>query len=171
MTEIEVKILEVDTASLKKKLIKFGASKVFEGEIKALFFDFEGETLRSEKKRLRLRTVGNDVEFTLKERKEHKSVRIDEEFQVLVGDFKEMKKILEMIGLKVARKYTKHRVSYVIDKVRFEFDTIENLPTLLEIEAQSVEDLEIWVKKLGFKMSDTKPWSGRDVLCHYEKIK
>ncbi|MCH8049279.1 class IV adenylate cyclase [Patescibacteria group bacterium] len=170
MKEIEVKILEVDTKKLQKKLKDFGAKKVFEGEIEGVFFDFEDERLRQADKRLRLRKVGEDVEFTLKRKISRDKARIDEEYQVLVSDFDILQKILLKIGLKKTRQYRKKRTSFTIGNVRFEFDTFENLPTLLEIEAQSVEEVQNWVEKLGFRLEDAKPWSGRDVMRHYGKI-
>ena len=39
MKEIEVKILEIDVASIKKKLDSLGAKKVFEGELTASYYD------------------------------------------------------------------------------------------------------------------------------------
>ena len=40
MTEIEVKILEIDQALIEQKLISLGATKTFDGVMRAVFFYF-----------------------------------------------------------------------------------------------------------------------------------
>ena len=40
MHEIEVKILDINPAEIRKKLRKAGARKTFEGKIDARFYDF-----------------------------------------------------------------------------------------------------------------------------------
>lgn len=46
------------------------------------------------------------------------------------------------------REKKKHRISYAIGEVFFEFDNYENIPELLEIEAENGEIIKKWVKKL-----------------------
>ncbi|MFH1712491.1 MAG: class IV adenylate cyclase [Patescibacteria group bacterium] len=170
MKEIEIKILEIDVDKLIVQLKELGARRVFNGKMDVNFFDFDDRRLKKSKKCLRLRQVGDKVEFTLKQKLEKKQAKIVDEYEVCVSDFHEMKTILYELGLHTYRHYNKQRTSYVIGSTRFEIDIIEDLPAFLEIEAASVSELFEWVEKLGYKKEQALPWSGSDVLKHYGKL-
>ena len=170
MKEIEIKILEVDVDDLITRLLDFGARQVFDGQMNVKFYDFTDRRLKKEKKFARLRQVGDEVEFTVKQKISQDQAKIVNEYEVNVSDFAQMHTILTQMGLEVHRHYRKHRTSYIIERVRFELDTIENTPTLLEIEAPSIEELYRWVEKLGYPQEKALPWSGSDVLKHYGKL-
>jgi adenylate cyclase class 2 len=175
MKEIEVKILEVNVPSLVKKIESLGGKKVFEGDISASYFDFPDKRLRAQQKVLRLRQRGKEVELTCKRQTKNETVKMMDEFEVRVTDFNQMKTILNELGLEEEESREdgqsihlgKHRVSYEVGPIHVELDTIPHFPTFAEIEAHSQEELEEWVKKLGYQMSDAKPWGGRDVINHY----
>lgn len=168
MREIEVKILEVDVERLEARLLELGAEKVFDGELDVIFYDFEDEWLAKREQRLRLRKVGDKTEFTFKQKVSRKASKIEDEYQVNVSNFEEMRSILEFMGMRQTRRYKKNRISYVLGNTRFEFDTLMlGVPTFLEIEAESEAVLFEWIEKLGFEKSAALPWSGSDVLRHY----
>ncbi len=179
MREVEVKFLEVDTSTLVKKLIQLGAKKTFDGEISATYFDYPDSRLRKEGKLLRLRKKGDTIELTLKITINPDSLaKENEELEVNCTDYEMMQSILQEMGLEIRKKLpgeenidttNKHRASYSIGNMHFEFDTFPGVPTFLEIEAQSIQSIEEWVPKLGLEMKNAKPWTGRDVLKHYEK--
>jgi adenylate cyclase, class 2 len=169
MKEIEVKILEVNKVEIVKKLESFGAKKIFDGKIIGSYFDFEDGRLKKQDKLLRLRKKGDITELTLKQKLICKKAKIAEEQEVIVSNHEMMKKILFSIGLKEIAVFSKHRISYGLDNVHFEFDSFPNIPEFLEIEAKTVSELEKHIKKLGFSMKDAKAWSGRDVINHYKK--
>ena len=81
---------------------------------------------------------------------------------------KKTKLILESLGLKEWLTLNKHRTTYVLDNVRFEFDKYhgqyEFVPEFLEIEAKDVETIYKYVKILGFKKEDCKPWTILDIV-------
>ena len=165
MKEIEVKILEIDVDSVIKKLESLGAVKEGEFDIEASHYDFDKEGVS-----LRLRKIGEKVEFTSKKKIDSDRYKIRDEFQVEVDDFDKMDSLLKSIGLGDKIDLHKKRISYVLVDVRFEIDTYDGIPTFLEIEAPSEEELEETVEMLGFSMSDAKPWSWKKVLKHYGKI-
>jgi adenylate cyclase class 2 len=169
MQEIEVKILEIDKDSLIAKLKSLGAKKDSEGNMRYILFDFADRRLKRSGKLLRLRSNGKDVELTFKGNISRKKAKIAEEHEVQVDDFDTAMKILSSIGLTRTKTYFKHRISYVLGKVRFEIDTLPGIPTFLEIEAPSTALIEKFVAKLGFSMKDAKPWTGKDVMRHYKK--
>jgi adenylate cyclase class IV len=46
------------------------------------------------------------------------------------------------------REKKKHRVSYRLDNVEFDIDQYEGIPTLVEIEAHTSEEIQEFIKKL-----------------------
>lgn len=170
MKEIEVKILEVDVVKLCSQLESLGAKRVFEGDLEVSFYDYEDKRLYEAGTRVRLRESGDQgdqVEFTLKQKLSHARAKIADEFQVMVDSASELRAILERIGMQSYRTYKKHRISYTLHDARFEIDTYEGLPPLLEIEAKSVEACYLLAAELGYEVEQIKPWSGSEVIAHY----
>ena len=170
MKEIEVKLLDIDVQEIGCRLLELGAERTFAGDVEVVFYDFPDGSLRSDAKRLRLRTFGDQrIELTYKQKicKEH--VKIAEEYQVNVTNHGEMHQILKHIGLQKVHAYTKHRISFRKGDVFFEIDSIPGCPPLMEIEAASAEKVYEWVERLGFHKNDAKPWSGTDVIAYYHE--
>ena len=169
MEEIEVKILEINKKETVRKLKRLGAKKVSDGDTNAILFDFPNKKLKKAGKLLRLRTSGKKIELTLKKKISKKKTKIMKEHEVDLNDFEIARDILKGIGLKESKIYVKNRTSYKLGKVKFEFDTLPGIPTYLEIEAPTEKIIEKCVKKLGFSMSDTKPWNAKDILKYYKE--
>lgn len=173
MAEVEIKILEVDVDALVKMLKGMGAQKTFDGKITPTFYDFPDRKLEKRGMTVRLRKRGHGVELTLKKSIRHRSAKIAQEFETKVADYQQMKIILRELGLKeISRStshLTKHRITYTLGKIHFEFDTYPGIPTLLEIEAQDIQSLRDAVASLGFTMDQTRAWTGKDVMAHYKK--
>lgn len=170
MKEIEVKILEIDIGDIIKRLKSIGAKKEGESTIDASHYDFEDKRLQKNRLTLRLRKWGDKIEFTSKKKLHADNDKIREELQVEVSDFDKMNELLKGIGFKEKVDIKKKRISYVLEDIRFEIDTYEGIPPLLEIEAPSEKKLQNAVEKLGFSMKDTKPWSGARVWKYYGKV-
>lgn len=167
MKEIEVKILEIDKLKIESKLKKLGAKKVFSGKLVSYFFD-RNNTLKDKNILLRLRVYDNECLLTAKKIISKKDIKDADEFEVNVSNFKEARKLLELLGFKLIRKLEKNRVSYVLNNVKFEFDKPkEKVPCFLEIEAKDKKTLEKYVKLLGYRMSQTNTFTYSDVLQHY----
>ncbi len=168
MDEIEVKILNIDRKKVEEKLISLGAKKIFDGKIQASFFDFPNKSIRNNKQTLRLRRVGDKTFLTFKNPIPHNDVKIREEFEVEVSDFNKTKNILESLGLSEWLTMKKHRTTYILDNVRFEFDKhidqYSFVPEFLEIEAKDIKTLYKYVELLGFKKEDCKPWTILDIV-------
>lgn len=172
MNEIEVKILEIDKIKVIEKLESLGAKKCFEGRVNASFFDFSDKKLEKNNSFLRLRDKENFSELTLKKSISKDTAKIMDETEIVVDNFKNAKKILESLGLvESKKKANKKRISYSLNDVHFEIDSLENYPTYLEIEAPDLEKLKIAVEKMGFSMKDTKPWSMKEVREYYKNKK
>ena len=169
MREVEVKILEINTEEVIQKLQKFGAEKTFEGPIEAFYYDFENKSLSQKDIVVRLRKRGELSELAVKEKISQKKAKIMDELEVIVSDFNSMYQILHKIGLRQVKSGKKYRVSYLLSPVHFDIDTIPGIPTFMEIEAPTLDEVKVYVEKLGYTMNDAKPWSGKDLLRHYKK--
>jgi len=169
MHEIEVKILEVDVSKVRARLAAIGAVKVFEGIVDASHYELKGRQGRLGKRgvSLRLRTKGDYVELAAKKKLQVDGVKARDEFEIVCSDREAMERILELVGLRKTDHITKHRVSYEHGTVKYEFDTLPDIPTLLEIEAKSVTALRRAVANVGYRMRDTVPYSTNEVLRHY----
>lgn len=169
MKEIEVKILEVKTADIENQLKELGAQKIFEGEVVWVVFDFPDGRLSKSEILVRLRKRGEQTELTVKKLISLEQAKVSEETELLVNDFEAAKKILETVGLKQKQGYPlrKYRITYILDNIHFELDTFPQFPTYLEIEAPSKEIINQYAEKLGFALTDLKPWGAREVFAHY----
>ena len=168
MREIEVKILEIDVVEIRKKLLDMGAEKIFDGEVHAIAFDFPDERLHKDGGFVRVRRVGDKVEFCYKGKKEDSEFKTREEIEVNTSGFKDTIKILEKIGLAQYHEAIKNRESYKIGNVRFEIDSWENIPHFLEIEAPTEEQVKEYVERLGFTMKQTNNWGYLAIEKYYQ---
>ena len=178
MNEIEIKILGIDPAEIKKKLKKAGAKTVFENTlVNARCYDFPNKKIRKAKNHVRLRKIGNKVELTYKELKSKAKYKINEETDIVINikDFKLMQKFLEKLGMKAYADYRKKRSRYRLGKWQYEIDKYPGIPHYVEVEVKSCniakgkKELEKAVKLIGFTMKDAKPWNGFEVHKYYKK--
>jgi predicted adenylyl cyclase CyaB len=168
--EIEVKILDVDKAAVIEVLKSLGAKQVFDGELNIQLYDFTDKRLQKDGSILRLRNRGEVSELAFKQWVSREKVKVMKEYEIVFREHSDAEKILIALGLRELKGYKrskKHRTSLKLGDACFDFDTYEGIPTLLEVEAPTLEEVEKWVKKLGFSMENAKPWSGRDVFKHY----
>ena len=145
-TEYEVRILEIDKDSFIKMLEKLGAEKVGDFFQKRYVYDFNPVV---KGKWIRLRTNGNESTLTIKN---IVSPLIDgtKEIEIIVSDFDKCNYILNELGYK-ARSYQENkRIRYNLDGVEIDIDTWPLIPTYVEIEGKSEEEVMTVVKKLGY---------------------
>jgi predicted adenylyl cyclase CyaB len=173
MKEIEVKILEIDRASVEGKIRQLGAVVQFDGKMRNTFFDFPDQAIQKSNKVIRLRTKGPKSVFAFKKLLSQEDAKICEELEVTVSNFDEMKEILESIGLGMWSDMQKHRTSYRISGAQFEFDRYldpyQYIPEFLEIEAKDTTTLFDLVQRLGFQKKDCLSWSTRELIQHYSR--
>lgn len=171
MREVEVKIPEAKHEELKDKLLSLGAEKVFEGELHYLLFDTEDDAIRSSDGFLRLRKEGERVKLTFKEKITKDRTKTMDETEFEVSSFGKARKFLKNLGFKVFREVKKHRISYSLDGVHFEFDKCQGkykeIPEFMEIEAKDPDTVYKYARKLGFEEQDCRSWSLRDLEKHY----
>src|SRR5574341_7984 len=166
MKETEVKILEVNVASIQKKLRKLGAKKIEECVIHERIFDFPDNSI-PKGELCRVRHHGNRTEVTYKQNPTKGTKFLEhDEYETIVQDFDIMCKIFQCIGLRIKCDREKRRTSYVLGKIKFEIDKYPTIPAYMEVEGKRGEIVKA-LKKLGYTLNDTTNLSGSQVLKKY----
>jgi adenylate cyclase class 2 len=165
MSEIEVKILNIDVLKLRNKLINLNAKLVKKEKQFNYIYDFEGDTLKKNHKgycRIRKSEslIDGSVKYFLTLKKmisqEKYKEMIEEETEVY--NFEAMQNILKELGLYVRHANTKMRESYELDGILYEIDEWDKdfFPApYLEVEAESEEKLLQGINLIGYTIKDT----------------
>lgn len=171
MKEIEVKILDISVEKVRAQLQNLGAKKIFQGEVKTVLLDFPDQRLKNEGCIIRLRKLGEKVEFCWKGKKEKKQFKIREEIETHVESFETTLQILYSLGLQKVYEGEKQRESYHLGIAKVEIDTWKGIPPFLEVEAPTEAEVQACVEKLGFTMKQTTTMSAAEVEEWYKKKK
>lgn len=164
MNEVEAKILDVDTEALAKKLEELGAEKTCDTVLTDHVFYKDGF-----KGFFRIREQEDVVVTTLKTRigASTKKVKVRDEREHEVKSKEAGEQEAKALGFAHERSVNKRRVEYKIGQTHFAFDTYENIPTFLEIESPTIDEVLSWAEKLGFAKNDLKNWGWRQLYRHY----
>ncbi len=164
MNEIEVKILEISKKDLTQKLLDAGGKKIFSWNIEAEFFITENH------KKIRLRKYADHNTLTYKVKNDAVSLfKQAQEFECDFDNYDDFVFILESLGCTKCGSSSKFRESYVLNDIRYDFDSIEGIPDFVEIEATSPEKVEEWVQFLGYTLADTKNFWEKELKNYYGK--
>jgi predicted adenylyl cyclase CyaB len=173
--EIEVKVLEINTKELEKKLVAVGAKKIFSNN-KIVQESYKNKELQKKRASIRVRQIGKELYITFKEFKEIKqNVKNCKEIEFQVSsDFKTIQEVFLALGLKKHRRIEKIRTSYKLKDITFDIDEVIKpfkIPCYFEIEAKSYKEIEKTLQLLDIPKSKAKPWGTKQLLKHYEKMK
>jgi len=166
---MEVKILDVNKASLEKKLLALGAKLVGKYALESVVFDTQNKDLNSKKELLRLRKKNNKTILTHKNNVKEGKTKTCEETEIEVSDFDKTKALLIGLGFVCSKSKPKKRTTYKLMNSLIEIDEYKEIPPFFEVESPNEEELEEIVKLLGYTMKDTKTWTGWKVFRHYGK--
>lgn len=165
MNEIELKFLDIDVDEIKFKIESLGAILKYDIEIESFSFladDFHGSD--SNKKYLRVRKIGSDVVLTYKDPATDSKMTSRNEIEIKVDDYEKAILLIEKLGFTKGEVFRKHRIHYEFDTVHFELDTLENIPTYLEIETQTEDEMKSICEKLGLDMTMGKKGTIVEIL-------
>lgn len=170
--DIEVKVLDIDVRNIEEKLLSLGARKVFDRVItRTLIFDHPILRLRNVGKVLRLRQVGNKVYLSIKAGLEHSPTSPFQKVQdseLEINDFMQGFQMFEGLGFVAFRYQEKLRTGFTAQGgIRIEIDEYPKIPAYLEIEGFNEKDVESFLEKIGYKLSDSVKISATEVLRHY----
>ena len=136
--EYEITVLDIDVMKIEKKLLEIGAVKEGEFFQKRNLYNFH-EEYRG--RFIRLRTNGAKTTLTIKEKSAKKEIGSVKELEVEVSDFEKTDEILSMYQ-------ENKRTIYRLGNIEFDIDSWPMIPTYLEIEGKSKEQVEEMIEKL-----------------------
>lgn len=142
-TEYEIRVLEINKEEIIKKLEKLGAIKIGEFNQKRYVYDLKPV---EENKWIRLRTNGEKTTLTYKDI-ESNTIDGTKEVEIRVDDFENTNEFLERIGFYNKGYQENHRIQYILQGVEIDIDSWPMIPTYLEIEGKSEEEV-IQIKEL-----------------------
>ncbi len=155
--EIETKVLDIDVADIKVKLVDLGAEKLAENRLVVDWFRFKGEKSGEEKWFLRIRTYSDGRnEVTWKARSEimgmarkHKEINFDIVEPAKLAD------LFEEIGLERYAHQEKDRTSFIYKDWQFDIDEYPGMPAFVEVEGKSEEHVKEALVLLGLENNRT----------------
>jgi adenylate cyclase class 2 len=158
MKEVELKFIEIDVDETRKRLMRVGAKLVSSGELKMTTFIKEGfDRKDSTKQCLRVRQEHNDVRVTYKTPACSTSKATSrQETELIVDDYNKAVALFEQLGFSSDDPFVKHREHYELGDWHYEIDTVPGIPTYLEVEAGSDEQLLEACSVLGLNFSEGK---------------
>ena len=171
MLETEVKILEINREQIEYRLISLGASKIFDDEVHAIYYDTADSAMGKNKDILRLRREGPRTVLAFKRHIDDNGAKVREEIEVQISGFDEMSTILLCLGYSPWLEMIKHRTTYELNGLHFELDRYKGeygyIPEFLEIEGSSIDVIHHYAELLGYRGEDCKPWDALDLADYY----
>ena len=161
--EYEVRVLEINVDEMKSKLKELNATLVEDVFQKRYVYDFNPV---NPSKWIRLRTNGTKTTLTIKN---VESSKIDgtKEVEVEVSDFDTTNEILNELGYIPKGIQENKRIKYDLNGVEVDIDTWPKIPTYLEIEGISEEEVYNTLELIGIPREKT---TALDVQSIYREI-
>ncbi len=162
--------MEIDQEMLKKRLARLGAKDFGEDFLEEIiFYDKDLKWRDSEGKFVRLRKNARGAFLSYKH---HQSEIADgvEEIEFEVGDLRKAEIFLERIGLVAYRHQQKKRHSFKLGDVTFDIDTWPKIPTYVELEGPSENDLKRVAEQVGFDWGKVVLENARTVIENHYHI-
>lgn len=91
------------------------------------------------------------------------------ETEIEVPSIKEANNLLEALGYSYKSYQEKERITYVLDEYELDIDTWPGIPTYVEVEGKSEDDLNNILNKLGYSIKDTISCTADEVYRKYGK--
>lgn len=171
--EIEVVFLEIDKDALEKKLATIGAHKVKDIFYRHVAMDYPDYRLNKDNSWIRLRDEDGEVVLAYKKRlgvtSQDGSTNDEgmEEIEVIVDSYDATKLFLQKVGFIEKHEAEKKRTRWQKGETVFDIDTWPALPTFLEIEAPTWEDIDAAAELLGFDPKERKICSVNQIYKMY----
>lgn len=149
--EIEVRFLDIDKESLIDRLRTLGAEDHGEELLdERIIFDKDLEWQKAAKF-IRLRTKGGKTRLAYKNRQNphEPSAHGTEEIEFEVSDIALAEALLERLGYEVFRYQQKRRHTFSLGTVHVDIDTWPQIPTYVELEGDSEDDLKAAASELN----------------------
>ncbi len=158
-TEIEERILEINVEEITKKLEELGAEKVGDWLQKRYVYDF---VPKRESEWIRLRSNGKETTLTYKN-VESKAINGTKELEIVVSDFEETNELLRILGYIPKAYQENRRIRYYYNHVEIDIDSWPLIPTYLELEGNSEEEIKNIEELLGLKNAKVTTLNTQDI--------
>jgi adenylate cyclase class 2 len=159
--EFETQVLDVDVEAISKKLRDAGAREEDEVLQKRWVYYID------EKSWIRLREVSGVAAITYKN-KAGKGISETEELETIVENFEKTAEILARLDFYDNKYYQENRrKKFVIDNTEYTLDSWPKIPTILEIEAKSEEEVHKGLELLGLTGKDVGHSGLMAIYEHY----
>jgi len=121
------------------------------------------------KKWIRLRKTNDKTTIAIKHILAPNETSIQQmlETEMEVPNIDDAKKILEALGYVYKSYQEKERITYILDEYELDIDTWPGIPTYVEIEGKSLDDLKTILNKLGYKIEDTVSCTADEIYQKY----
>lgn len=191
LTEKELKVLNIDYASLIRKIALHNPELLFCWTIQDTRFDFDTkwpkqirETLRMRRKKTWNPEEGQQRLLTIKKKNLSSSLKERPEFEVPIRQYEKFNEMFRYVWLlplpikeKVRQSYKIHSVTkngeiFDVEDIILDLDAYYesiHIPPLLEIEWKDHETITKWIRILGLENNQTVNWSSRQMLRHYHQ--
>lgn len=170
MKEVEVKVRNISKEDIIKKVEKLGAIKIFTGRVIDYRFDTPDKLLSKQGKALRVRQKGKYFFLNLKGKKKSiKNITGRDEIGVKISNFKIMARILSELGYVKIFELNKYRTEYRLDDVNFDIDEYIGMDPILEIESDSYDVVQKYMKELEINKKDVGRLYIREILAAKKK--
>jgi adenylate cyclase class 2 len=147
-TEIEAKFLDIDPESIRTALARLGARQEHpEILMKRTVFDYPDGRLEKIGGWIRVRDEGKNITFTYKQLN-NRTLHGTKEITTFIDDFDKTCKILEAIGLAKRSYQETKREKWLLGESEITIDTWPWIPTFVEIESPTEEELREIALKL-----------------------
>ncbi len=156
MQEVELKFLDINKEEIEQKLHAIGAKKVRAAQTRSTYLGREKNYSYTEGDPvLRIREYDALVSVTHKSRSKIGTVRVAEETEIQVhSTYEETITLFIALGYHIIKEFYKYRTHYEKQDVSYEIDEQEGIPTLLEIETRSEEEMRTACAELGLRMEE-----------------
>lgn len=162
-TEYEVRILNIDTEEVIKKLNDLHATFEWDNIQRRYVYDF---IPKQDKKWIRLRTNGDKTTLTIKNIVSS-SIDGTHELEIEVDSFDRCNLILKELGYVDKGYQENRRLQYRLNGVEIDIDYWPMIPTYLEIEGSSEEPVYNALSALGFEKSDCTTKNVEEIYLDY----
>lgn len=146
--EIEVRFLEIDKADLVQRLLSLGAHDKGDDVLEEIIIYDKDLLWVGEKRLVRLRTRNGKTMLTYKHHIAQ-TAEGTEEVEFEVSDPAKAEEFLTKLGFEPYRRQQKKRHSFTFGNATFDIDTWPQVPTYVEIEAGSEEELKEAAQSVG----------------------
>lgn len=147
--EYEAKFLDINKAEMIQKILDLSAENFGEDLMEEIIFVNDKIPEWKEKRKfVRLRKRGDVIHLTYKHKNSF-SVDGTVEHEITVNDMDVACELLLALDLEIHRHQEKLRHTLKLPTVTFDIDTWPHIPTYLEIEGETEQDVRDYAKKLG----------------------